>query len=101
MEPSSTELNGAYVDPKDRVLDPSLIEQSLIERMPQPTGWRILILPYRGKGKTEGGILLPDKIVEYCHQRKATVLLLLSNGGISHEQLVYVWEFAKDTVCNV
>ena len=64
MDSSPTELNGTYVDPKDRVLDPSLIEQSLIERMPQPTGWRILILPYRGKGKTEGGILLPDKLVE-------------------------------------
>ena len=64
MDTSPTELNGTYVDPKDRVLDPSLIEQSLIERMPKPTGWRILILPYRGKGKTEGGILLPDKIVE-------------------------------------
>ena len=64
MDTSPTELNGTYVDPKDRVLDPSLIEQSLIERMPQPTGWRILILPYRGKGKTEGGILLPDQIVD-------------------------------------
>jgi len=64
MEASTTELNGAYVAPQDRVLDPSLIEKSLIDRMPQPTGWRILILPYRGKGKTEGGILLPDKVVE-------------------------------------
>ena len=32
--------------------------------MPSPTGWRLLILPYRGKGKTESGIYLPDKIVE-------------------------------------
>ena len=64
METSTTELDGAYIAPQDRVLDPSLIEKSLIDRMPQPTGWRILILPYRGKGKTEGGILLPDKIVE-------------------------------------
>jgi co-chaperonin GroES (HSP10) len=29
--------------------------------MPEPTGWRILILPYRGKGKTEGGIYLPSE----------------------------------------
>jgi len=64
MEEVNSELEQTYVDPKDRVLDPSLIEQSLIERMPHPTGWRILILPYRGKGKTEGGILLPDKLVE-------------------------------------
>jgi chaperonin GroES len=32
--------------------------------MPEPTGWRLLILPYRGKGKTDGGIYLPDKVVE-------------------------------------
>ena len=30
------------------------------EKLPQPSGWRILILPYRGKGKTEGGVYLPD-----------------------------------------
>jgi co-chaperonin GroES (HSP10) len=32
--------------------------------MPDPTGWRLLILPYRGKGRTDGGIYLPDKVVE-------------------------------------
>jgi len=26
--------------------------------MPQPTGWRMLVLPYAGKAKTEGGIIL-------------------------------------------
>ena len=57
-------LEETYVDPKDRVLDPSLISSTLLDRMPSPTGWRLLILPYRGKGKTEGGILLPDKLVE-------------------------------------
>jgi chaperonin GroES len=53
-----------YVSPEDRVLDPSKMEQSLIDRMPEPTGWRMLILPYRGKGKTAGGLFLPDKVVE-------------------------------------
>jgi len=64
MQEVDTELEKKYVDPKDRVLDPSLIDKELIDRMPQPTGWRILILPYRGRGKTEGGILLPDKLVD-------------------------------------
>lgn len=50
-----------WVDPSDRVLDPSLIEKSLIDRMPDPAGWRILVLPYKGKGKTAGGIWLPDQ----------------------------------------
>jgi len=30
--------------------------------MPSPTGWRILVLPYRGKGKSEGGIIIPETI---------------------------------------
>ena len=58
-------LASAYVDANDRqVLDPEAIGDSLLERMPEPTGWRLLILPYRGKGKTDGGIYLPDKVVE-------------------------------------
>jgi chaperonin GroES len=39
-------------------------QEHIDERMPDPTGWRLLILPYRGKGKTEGGIYLPDKVQE-------------------------------------
>jgi co-chaperonin GroES (HSP10) len=58
-------LASAYVDvTTDKKLDPEAIGGSLLERMPEPTGWRLLILPYRGKGKTDGGIYLPDKVVE-------------------------------------
>ena len=46
------------------VLQPDSIGTSLLERLPFPTGWRILILPYRGQGKTESGIYLPDQVVE-------------------------------------
>lgn len=34
------------------------------EKLPEPSGWRILILPYRGKGKTAGGIYIPDAAVD-------------------------------------
>ena len=57
-------LGEAYKEPSVKVLDPEAISGSLLERMPNPTGWRILVLPYRGKGKTEGGIFLPDSAVE-------------------------------------
>ena len=53
-----------YADRKEKVLNPDAIGKSLLERLPTPTGWRILILPYRGKGKTEGGVILPDQAVE-------------------------------------
>lgn len=33
----------------------------ITERVPQPTGWRILVMPYAGKDKTEGGVYVPDQ----------------------------------------
>ena len=56
QEESSINLDNAFVKEDDRVLDPTLIDKSILERMPQPTGWRMLVLPYKGKGMTEGGI---------------------------------------------
>ena len=55
-------IGSAYVTPEDRVLDPKLVDKTLIDRMPAPTGWRILVLPYRGKGKSDGGIIIPEAI---------------------------------------
>tara|TARA_R100001086_G_scaffold156377_1_gene83641 strand:+ start:364 stop:786 length:423 start_codon:yes stop_codon:yes gene_type:complete len=57
-------LKDAYVPPKVNVLDPEKLDADSLERLPSPTGWRILILPYRGKGKTEGGIVLPNQIID-------------------------------------
>ena len=31
--------------------------------LPKPTGWRILVLPYKAKEKTKGGIILSDKTI--------------------------------------
>ena len=47
-----SELDQAFVKEEARVLDPSLLKKSLLDRMPTPSGWRILVLPYRGKGVT-------------------------------------------------
>ena len=55
-------LADAYVE-KPR-LNPEAIGSSLLERMPEPTGWRILILPYQGKAKTAGGIFIPSEVQE-------------------------------------
>ena len=57
-------LEDAYKEKVQTTLDPSALGQSLLEKMPSPTGWRLLILPYKGKGRTESGIYLPDKVVE-------------------------------------
>jgi len=55
-------LADAYVE-KPR-LNPEAIGASLLDRMPKPTGWRILILPYQGKAKTAGGIFIPNEVQE-------------------------------------
>jgi co-chaperonin GroES (HSP10) len=57
-------IKSSYVEPESRVLDPTKVDKSMVERMPNPTGWRMLILPYRGKAKTDGGIYIPDKVLD-------------------------------------
>lgn len=68
----SKKLEKAYVEPKDVVFDPSKLDKSVMERLPQPTGWRLLILPYRGAAKTKGDVYLPEEFVE--RQSLATVV---------------------------
>ena len=48
-------------------------------KLPIPTGWRILVLPHRGQGKTKGGVLLSDKTVEET-QIATNVGLVLAIG---------------------
>lgn len=57
-------VKNLYAEPKPKVLDPEVMDKTLLERMPNPTGWRMLILPYRGKETTDGGIIVPNKVLE-------------------------------------
>ena len=41
--------------------NPSKLHESVLQRIPTPTGWRIAILPYRGAEKTKGGIVLAEE----------------------------------------
>ena len=45
-------------------------------QLPQPTGWRILVLPYKGQGKTKGGIILSDETIEERGYTTVTGLVL-------------------------
>ena len=40
---------------------PDKLDQSVMDRLPAPTGWRIAVLPYRGAEKTKGGIVLAEE----------------------------------------
>tara|TARA_Y100000289_G_scaffold32868_1_gene32504 strand:+ start:764 stop:1195 length:432 start_codon:yes stop_codon:yes gene_type:complete len=54
-------------------------KKSLTERIPQPTGWRILVMPYMGRDKTEGGIYVPDQVRD--RESKATVVAYVVKVG--------------------
>lgn len=43
----------------------------MIDRIPKPTGWRIVVLPFRPPKKSKGGIVLAEQAVE--RQQIATV----------------------------
>ena len=65
-------------------LNPEKLSSDLLDQLPDPTGWRILILPYRGQGQTEGGIHLTEKTVE--RQQIATVLgYVLKPGELAYQ----------------
>ena len=78
-EAAKTAIADAYVDIEDKILDPSLLDKSVLERMPQPTGWRILVLPYTGSQKTKGGILLTHETIE--RENLATLVAYVVKKG--------------------
>ena len=53
--------------------------ESLKDRLPQPTGWRILVMPYQGKDKTDGGVYVPDAVRE--REGRATVVAYVLKVG--------------------
>ena len=53
--------------------------ESDLSKVPQPTGWRLVVLPYRGVAKTKGGVILTDKAVE--EQQIASVCALVLKVG--------------------
>ena len=55
-------LDDAYQD--DGSLDIENLDGTVKDRIPKPTGWRIVLLPYRGAEKSKGGILLSDQTWE-------------------------------------
>ena len=61
---TKSELDKAFINAETKVLDPTLLKKSLLDRMPDPSGWRLLVLPYKGKGVTDGGIQLIKETVD-------------------------------------
>ena len=52
------EVKDAYKDKQEKEpLNPDNIKD-LVSKLPQPSGWRILVLPFTPKEKTKGGIII-------------------------------------------
>jgi co-chaperonin GroES (HSP10) len=78
-EPAPVSADAAYVDAQERVLDPALLDKSLLDRLPQPTGWRVLVMPYQGAAKTQGGLYIPDEVRD--REAVATVVAYVLRVG--------------------
>ena len=74
-----TSVSEAYVKEENLVLDPALLDKTILERMPDPTGYRMLVLPYKGKTTTDGGIQLLKETVD--REALATVVALVLKMG--------------------
>lgn len=61
-EAKKPSLEDAYAD--DGSLELEKLSESVLDHIPKPTGWRIVILPYRGPAKTKSGIVLADSTIE-------------------------------------
>ena len=60
VPPSIGKGFGQDKEPNKNEDDPSKIDSSVIDRLPQPTGYRLLVIPYYPKEKTKGGVYIPD-----------------------------------------
>mgnify|MGYP001179745301 FL=1 len=76
---SELQVSDAYVKEENRVLDPNLLKKSTKQRMPQPTGYRIVVMPFQGFAKSKGGILLSDETRE--RESLATVVAYIVQLG--------------------
>jgi hypothetical protein len=57
-------------------------------KLPSPTGWRILVLPFKQKEKTKGGLILADETVERS-QVASTCGLVLDMGPHCYDKERY------------
>ena len=61
------------------------MKDSAIEKLPRPTGWRILVLPYKRNEKTKGGIILTDQSLEES-QVASSIGLVLKIGPDAYKE---------------
>lgn len=64
-------------------LVPERLHETVLDRIPTPTGWRVAILPYRGADKTKGGIALAEE-TQRKQQLSTTCGYVLKVGDLAY-----------------
>ena len=59
--------------------DPSEMDVSVMDRLPVPVGYRLLVIPYYMKPKTAGGIIIPESVRD--RENHATVAAYVVKVG--------------------
>jgi len=59
-------------------------DKSLLDKLPNPTGYRMLVLPHAGARKTKGGILLSDTTLETM-QMTTVCAYVLKQGDLCYK----------------
>ena len=68
------------------VLDPNAIAKSTLDKLPTPTGYRLLVLPFAGPKKTKGGIILSDNTQETIQMTTVCGLVLKMGDLCYHDK---------------
>ena len=93
-----TSLSDAYVNKEEKVLNPELIDKKLTERLPQPTGRRILVMPYQCRAKSDGRIAIPDAV--RTREALATVVAyVLKVGPLAYQDIAKFGEDSEKAWC--
>jgi chaperonin GroES len=78
-------LDDAYNEDGSLAVDS--LQETVRNRIPKPTGWRIVLLPYKGAEKSKGGIVLADQTRE--KQQITTVCAyVLAVGPLAYKDTV-------------
>jgi co-chaperonin GroES (HSP10) len=77
------ERSQQVVEEKDDALRPENMDQNAIDKIPKPTGWRLVVLPFTPPKKSKGGIVLAEQAIE--RQKIATVCgYVISVGPLAY-----------------
>ena len=83
-EPALLNAYKSQEEVKKLFLDPTSIDKSSQERLPEPTGYRLLVLPYSGPKKTKGGVILSDQTAETI-QMTTVCAYVLKLGPLAYQ----------------